>query len=180
MAITYNKPKRVDAVAWEFSGTSSATPPVPFRIYANGEKVADYSSANQAWSKVLHVPSGEGMLVEVLDNASAVPSPAFPGRVVINWVAVENATNYRVEEYVSAAWTEVITYAANGRSTFSHKSRWLEDQTTHQFRVIPISGAGNEGTALTFSFAMVRHPDSPQVTYTYNALNDKVTIAEAT
>lgn len=179
MAVTYNKPTPIDEQAVRFSGTSNATIPWNFRLYLNGVKREDRLAKYADWEYTANVPPGEGVLVEVLDNENAIPAAAFPGKATLNWVAVDNAVQYRVEEYVSGFWTELQTFDAEGRTAFVLDTRWLEDQTTHQFRVIPISGEFNEGTPLSFSFLMVRIPDYPVVDYAFDAGMGKVTLTEA-
>lgn len=177
--ITYDAPTRFGPTAIEISGTSDQTVPVPFRIYRDGVKIADYSSPTQTFRKLVSVPIGESPMFEVLDKAGAIPSPAFPGRVTLNWLAVANAVRYVVEEYYSAVWTERASVRSEGRSAFSWKTRLLETATTHQFRVTPYDAAGNSVSPLTFSFLMVRHSDVPDVDITYSNSTHKLTITAA-
>lgn len=177
--ITYNAPTRYGRTAIEISGTSDQTVPVPFRFYRDGVKIADYSSPTQTFTKLVHVPVGESPMFEVLDKAGAIPSPAFSGRVTLNWLAVPNATRYVVEEYYSAVWTERATVRSESRSAFKWGTRVLENATTHQFRVTPYDAAGNSVTALTYSFLMARHSDVPEVELAYSNSTHKLTIAAA-
>jgi hypothetical protein len=63
---------------------------------------------------------------------------------------------------------------------FAWESRFLEDSASHRFRVVPVGQNGNEGTSREFLVLMVRIPDPPEVTYTYNGTPaNTVTIAAA-
>jgi hypothetical protein len=63
---------------------------------------------------------------------------------------------------------------------FTWRSRVLEDGATHRFRVVPVGQNGNDGTEQLFTLLMVRIPDPPAVTYTYNGAGaPTVTIAAA-
>lgn len=176
MAVTYNAPTRLDAISLLVSGTSDQTTPIPIRIYVDGVKVAEYSSATQDFSRIITVPAGESATVEVLDKENAVPSPAFSGRITLNWLAVSSAVRYRIEEYVSLSWIERATLTASGRTSFKWRTRLLDDGSTGQFRVTPFDAYGNEATPLTYSFLCVRTPDVPNAVMTYSNTTHKITI----
>jgi len=179
MAITAGIPIRLDISSWEVPFTTDRTPPVDIRVCVNGAVVNQYTLDGTADSVRVQCQPGEGIALEILDSEAAILSPAFPGRLTLNWTAVTSAKSYRVEEYVAAVWTERETITARGETAFSWETRWLENQTTFQFRVIPITAGGTEGTALTYSALMVRADEVPDVTYTYAAGTGKVTIAAA-
>lgn len=179
MSVTYDAVIQIDDFAFSVQGHTDVTPPVTLRMYSNGVKVGEFESLDGYFAFTLTGMPGDSLQFEVLDKACSIPSLAFPGRATLNWRAQTDATEYRVEEYVSAAWTERQVIPANGSGSYVWQSRWLEDETTHQFRVVPVNSAGNDGTPLAFSMLLVRIPDVPRVTYTYNATTDKVTIAAA-
>ena len=180
MTVTYSQPIRIDALAFRLPFSSDETTPVPFRVYDQGRLVKSFSSPNGTGEYIATVGDGESPFIEVLDRDCEQPAIAFPGRLTVNWLAITGATSYRVEELVSAVWTARQTILDTGVGAYSWLSRWLEDVTAHQFRVIAIDAAANEGTALAFTATMVRHPDAPNVTYTYNGSGQPdVTIASA-
>ncbi len=168
MAVTYSKAQQQDSTTFLLEWTSDETTPVPFRVYIDGQEVGAFDSADGSGSFVVTAGSGESVFIEVLDKACSVPSIAFSGRMRINWQAVVGASTYRVEEFVAAVWTARQTITDRGEGAFEFVTRFLEDVTTHQFRVIPIDAAGNEGTAISFTSLMVRHPTPPSVSYVYN------------
>ncbi len=177
--ITYNAPDQLDSLSWLCSGTTDQTLPCLLRFYLDGVKVDEYTSTTSAWSRIVPVAVGESPTLEVLDKASAIPSPAFSAHVTLNWLAVTNAKYYRVEEYVSAAWVQRVMIKADSRTAYKWRTRYLEESTTFQFRVTPIDSAGNTVTALTYSFLVVRAPDVPNVNMAYSNSTHKVTISAA-
>jgi len=180
MAVTYEIPERVDQHSVLLRWSSDRTPPVTFRLYREGRKIYEVTSADGTGEFVLAVADGDQPFVEVLDVACANPSLAFPGRFTLVWLSVSGAASYRIDEYVSAAWTTRQTITADGSSSYRWQSRWLEDSQQHQFRVVPISTAGNGGTPTTITALMVRHPDAPSVTYAYNgSATPTVTVTSA-
>lgn len=180
MAITSYSVSPVDLTTIKMGFVSSLTPPIPFRVYSGGALIASWSAPTTAGEILLTIPPGDAPFVEVLDVACANPKVAYPGRITLQWTAVSGAARYRIDEYVASVWTERSTLADNGEGSFSWVSRWLEDVTTHQFRIVPISSAANEGTPITQTVLMVRHPNPPDVEYTYDgAVDQTVTISAA-
>lgn len=181
MSVTITKSDiiRIDDTAVRLKWTSDATLPITFRVWQNGVRIANFVSPTAGAFIDLHVPIGESHAVEVFDKACSVPKPAFPGRFTLHWTAIAGATSYRIEELVSAVWTLRATQSDDGRQAWTFLSRWLEDVTTHGFRIIAVDAAGNLGTALTFSVEMVRTPDLPEVSYVWSAGTGRITVAAA-
>lgn len=144
--------------------TSDRTPPIDFRIYYQGTLFASLTSAGTTASLNMPAIYGEHPHIEVLDSSAASPGVAFPGRWTLNWFQSSGAVSYRIEEYVSGVWTLRETVAEQGYGAYNWLTRWLEDCTQHQFRIIPVDAAGNQGSATSFTATMVRHPDLPNVT----------------
>jgi hypothetical protein len=122
------------------------------------------------------VGPGEQVQVEVLD-AVGTPARAFPGRILASWNAVADAAKYKVEENVATVWTRRAEILDRGEGYFEWQSRYLEDATTHQFRVTTIGSDGNEGPVHPVTIKMVRNPDPPSITYSYSSVSGKVTIS---
>ena len=163
MAVTYDKPVRVDEWTFVLRWTSDRTRPVPFRVFREGVMFAEFDSSDGEGEIYITAAPGEYPFVEVLDHADAVSSIAFPGRLTLYWVGVTGAEYYTIEEYVSSVWTARDTVYDNSQGAFSWLTRWLEDVTSHQFRITAVDEAGNDGTPLSFTCVMVRHPDTPSV-----------------
>lgn len=135
-------------------------PPDGFRWYRDGALVAGPTDLAEM---EFGPEPGEGFVVEVLDDADLEPATGFPGRVRLGWTPADSTTaEYRVEEYVSGTWTARRRLRhEDGKGWYRFESRYLEDVTSHQFRVIAVGTNGNESTLLTKSVLMVRHPDVP-------------------
>lgn len=179
MAITENPPERIDLTTFRLSWSSDRTPPVTCRVYREGALVSTQTSSTGDFELIVGIPSGDHPYFEILDKDCQVSGIAFPGRMTMQWTRVSGAETYRVDEYVSGDWTERKTYLDDGSGAYTYLSRWLEDVTQHQFRVVPIGSDGNDGTEKDFTFIMVRHPDEPAVEYAYDSGTAKVTITAA-
>lgn len=149
--------------------------PVPtpvFYVWRDDEQVG--TTTEGSWE--FEVAAGESPLISVFDVAGSEPGFAAAGRAWICWGAVANAAEYLIEEYVSSVWTERARVPDSGGSYYSWRTRYLEDCVVHQFRVTPVGGDGNEGTATVFPFLMVRTPDVGNWEGSFDSGTGKVTM----
>lgn len=169
MSVTYQKPVFDGIMSWTIKWSSDAAVPVTFRVYSEGALLTPdglvSSDGLGEWTIV--VSPGDYPFFEVLDKACSIPSIAFSGHLILQWYGIGNK-QYRVEKYNGASWDIQETITDDGRGYFSWRSLWLADVTIHTYRVMPVSTAGNDGTALSLICLVVRHPDSPNVLVTYN------------
>jgi hypothetical protein len=170
--LTMNPPVQVSDDLWLLSWTSTWNH--PFRVYRDGLLVSE----QDARQYLAHIAPGESPIFEVLDNPALHPSPAYPPYLFLGWKADSDAVQYRVEENVASVWTlRALVTAQAGEDWLTHATGVLVDETQAEWRVIPVDAAGNQGTAKTFTVLMVRYPDPPSVTFTYNAGTGAVTLA---
>jgi hypothetical protein len=170
VTVTYEPPARIDEITFRLAFRSdepaSAAAPVTLRIYVGGVWVGRIRSPDGYGEFDLQVGPGEEPIVEVLDRDCQIPAVAFPGRLDVHWRGDAAADHYRVEQFVSSVWTLQDTLPESGKGAYTWRSAWLEDETSHQFRVIAVDG--NPGTAAEVSALMVRHPDAPRVAIAWN------------
>ena len=178
MSITYLQSRAHGLLGgWLVEVSSDLTNPT-FYWYMDGELRA----ITREGRYVFPVAEGESAEIEVLDDANSAPQPVFPGRIDLEWAPVTAGAAvdyYRVDEYVGAVWTERarVKHVA-GAHYYTYRTRLLEDQTTHQFRIVPVGVNGNEGTAATMSFPVVRRPDPPELSMSYNPATRTVTFSD--
>ena len=144
----------------------------PFYIWRDGRFIA--TTYLETWT--FHVASGEYPVLDIMDE-DADPATAYPGKMLLFWWAGTVVDYYRVDEYVSEAWVERAKIYETSKPCYQWETRWLEDVTYHQFRIVPVRTNGNAGTATTRRFFMVRHPDTPAVTATWDSDNHLFAIA---
>ncbi len=179
MAITELPPQQIDEATWRLRWTSNLTPPVTFRVYQDGRLIAQSISGDGTGELVVAIPPGEQVDIEVMDHETQRPRLAYPGRLTLNWLRVDAAAYYRVDELVDAVWTERAQVQESGQGAYRWQTRFLEDEQTHQLRVTAVGTNGNESTALSFSCDMVRAPSVPAWTPDYNPLDGTVSIEAA-
>lgn len=173
MAITNLQYTQLSTYTWRITWGSTLGSPT-YRVHVDGV----LASTQTAASFDITVDDNWQPVVEVLDDSSD-PQPAFPAQLVLGWRTDSDAAEYRIEQKVAGVWTEHATVARSSAAYQSYTTPALADQTTHEWRVIPIDTAGNDGTAIAFSTLMVRHPDIPDVSFAYSAGTGKVTISAA-
>jgi len=163
MTVTYNGWKSPGAGLQTLSWESDLSDPI-FQIFRGGELVATTTASSWTFS----VQPGEQITVGVTDDGSNLTT--YPDRITLHWYVATDATHYRVEQQIGGEWIEQATIRTKGEATLAWQSGQLADSQTHTFRVIPISAAGNEGSAREFSGLLVRIPDAPAGTIKYNKI----------
>ena len=157
---------KIDLTSFKLTFRSQRVPPVTFRVYNQGVLMLTTTSQTGIGSCIVTVGDGESPFLEILDDPSLIPHPAFPGRLTLNWRTIAGAASYNVQEFLNSVWTTEQTPVENGNGIFL--TRWLEDCQTHDFRVVPLDASGAAGTPVEIDVEMVRHPDQPFVAYSYN------------
>lgn len=166
MAITDISATAAGSYAWVVSWTSTGSG--PFYVYVDG----DLALVTSATSARVVCEAGDPLMVEVLETEDTPEH--YPARAQLFWWGVSGADKYRIEEMVSGAWTRRAEVSDDGSGAFTWESRILEDDTTHEFRVVPVGAA--DGTARRMSFLCVRYPDPPVGSYSYDGGTRKLTV----
>lgn len=108
----------------------------------------------------------------------------FTRRVVLWWIrsADTDVVSYLVEQQKDAgSWVEIgsLDYEAD-RWEYRITTPQLDDQGAYAWRVSSVDAAGNVGTPVTLdSRIIVRTPDAPDFTATFNEGTTRVAFAEA-
>lgn len=167
MAVTINPPTQLDHTTFlvTFSSDLGGTP--TFYLWQDGILIAEQTATEYTF----HADAGEGLQIHIFDSATDAPDDVFPARVTIGWDSVPNAVYYDVQEKVSSVWTTRQFVQATGKGFYNWRSRYLEDVTTHEFRVVAVDAAGERGAAINFSGLVVRHPDPPDHTLVFSGGN---------
>jgi len=177
MSVTIDSVRRVDLRSWIIVWSSDLGGTPTFYVYQDGVLVNTTVDTEMVFMAEL----GECPLVEILDDADAVPMTAYPGRLTLAWYATAAPTgtdHYKIEEYVDAAWVIRANVREISAGYYKWKTRFLEDSTSHQFKITPVGVNGNDGAATTLVCLMVRHPNPPAVDYVYDDGTGKVTVSE--
>lgn len=174
MSVTIRTAKQIDDRSVRLTWSSDGEDPT-YYIWIDGV----FAYETSLTEGVFPIVPGAAAIIDVFDSSSDEPSVAYPGRFLIGWWPSDAVDYYRIDEYYDSAWLERARVIDNGEGFFTWRTRFLEDVTSHQFRIVPVGTDGNEGTATTFTSLMVRHPDPPDVSYSYDSGTTKITISES-
>lgn len=156
MAITSLTYTQIGPTMYRFSYESDLEDPI-FYIYVDGNLVTETRETTYD----VAVPSDWQIQFEVFDDEDDVPDEHFPGSITLRWDGTPDATSFRVDKYIGSQWVAQQVVLSDESRVFHYDSEFLEDSTTHQYRVVPIDGAQRDGTALEFEVEMCRYPDTP-------------------
>jgi len=173
MSVTITREARIGPASWLLEWSSTESDPT-YYIYLDGQLQA--TTTREWWQ--FDLLENEQVQIEILDSA-ATPQTAYPSRATIAWLPVDDAERYKVDQYSGGAWSTVRTTYDDIASGYTHTTTPLADDTTHQFRVVPVGENEIDGNEINVNIHMVRRPDKPDVAYTYNDGTATVTIASA-
>jgi hypothetical protein len=175
MAITSLTCTRTGPSSARLTFTSSLATPT-FYVWRDGRLLG--ATENGFWDVL--VMAGEYPVFEVFDDAATPPLSRFPDHVDVQWfTGGALVAHYLVEQLVDAAWLLRARIAESGKGYYHWLSPRLADDTTYQFRVKAVSTIGAESLAASLTILLVRVPDPPAVTFTYDADTGLVTLSAA-
>ena len=185
MAITSVMQSRVGGVT-TVEAASDLSGDVLFYWYIDGAFVA----STVAGVKSFALEDNDQARIDVLDSTDPAFDPVanspsgYPARRSLFWLRslATDIASYRVEQRKNAgSWTSigVVNHVA-GQWSYSLLSPRLDDLADYEWRVVPVDVAGNDGTALTLdAVRIVRTPEAPDFTVTFDEGTTRVTFAEA-
>ena len=170
MAMTYIKTTQSGPYAYIVWWLSDLGDPT-YYVWRDGVLVAVTTQTVMTFM----VDLGDTLVVDVFDDVTDQPDGHGVGRAHLNWYQVDDADYYRIDED-DGGWTERAQITDDGSGYFSWTSRFLEDVTTHTFRIVPVDAVGNEGDAVERFVFMVRYPDAPSTVWSYDDATGEMTI----
>jgi len=172
--VSMNEPQQMDENSWLISWDDEGAGTI-YYVYVNGYRAA----ITQATEYVLPLEYGGQAVVSVFTADMGETFEVFPPYFTLEWACSTGTDYYKVEQYVDSAWVEIARFYDDGRSNFKYQTEKLADCVVHKLRVTAVGTNGNSSTLNEYSALMVRHPDIPDVKYSFNADTYKITISEA-
>lgn len=116
--------------------------------------------------------------IEIAQENQLALSEAYKPYVLIQWYR-EDCSYYKVQKNTADGWITVSTLQESGSWVYSYVSQTLEDETTHEFRVIAVDETAGESEPRLYRISMVRPPDSPdgKIDVTYGSGITSLTVA---
>ena len=171
--VTVDEPVQIGRRTYRITWSSTNSAP-RYYIFKGGDlwQVTDIEEL------ILGIEPGDSMPLTITDCPQIVAPVRFDGRLDLRWRATDGTEHYRIEEFIAAAWTLVRKIRDQGEVAFRHRTRYLEDDQTHMFRVIAVGDNQNQSPATLLTVLMVRNPDIPNVSYAFNTGPSTLTITE--
>jgi len=185
MSITALTTCRVGGVT-RATATSDLSGTVYFHWYLDGVCVASGTLASHCFA----LPVGRSARLAVIDTTDADFDPVanapdgWPAWRSLFWVrSLDSGVDYyRIDQKLDAGdWSAVGRVAAvAGQWSYSYETGQLADLGTYTWRIVPVDAAGNDGTPTEIGpEKIVRTPDAPEFTATFDEGSTKVTFAAA-
>lgn len=160
--------------------------PIYFHWYLDGQ----YCGRSTVPEHTLYLDAGDQASVVAIDTLDSdfdvhENAPAgWPARETLWWVRslADAVEYYRIDQQVDGGAWSVLGYvpAVPGQWAYEYLTPRLVDLSTYAWRIVPVDTAGNEGTPLELpARRMVRRPDAPDFTITYNQSETTVTFSES-
>ena len=161
------------------------------RVFYHWWVDGNYAGQTASPTLAVHLEASDVARVEVIETLDpdfdpVVNAPAMYGpRRVIRWLRSVDLTahKYRVEQSRSGA-----AYTVIGTAYVANRNQWefevvtprLDDLVSYEWRVIPVTLAGNDGAPLGIPAELiVRTPDAPDYTVLYDDITERVTFTAA-
>ena len=185
MSITAYRQNRLGQ-ATRVTVTSDLAGTVYYHWYLDGSWIA----STRAAERLFVLPPDDQARVEVIDTTDADFDPlanapaGFPARRTLWWLRSLDldAERYRVEQKVgSDAWSELAEVVPLPTQwSMEYLTPRLDDLSVYRWRITPVDAAGNDGTArLIGPEKIVRRPDAPRFTISFDEGTTRVTFTEA-
>lgn len=177
MTVHFTQSYPIGEEGWHYEWISTESEPTYYE-YVDGVLM----NVSTSTTRDLWLAPGEVVQFEVLDSPSVMPQPAYPSRAWLSWYAdtLEPAASYRIEELIDAEWVTAGTvFPGVGQTYFTWLSRVLEDDNVHHFRIVPVAFNKEEGLPLRLVVPMVRRPDPPAWSGTYDDNTGNLTVTVA-
>lgn len=147
----------------------------PFYVWRDGSLIGvTHAQQMHLWAE----ENLEGSVIDVFTIETETPAVVRSSRLALQWAAVADTDHYRVERYEEAAWALRNTIKDHGGGEHIYRSEGVDDDTTHQYRVVPVGINGVTGTPVNLTKHAVRHPYQPNHTLAYDDGAGTVTITE--
>lgn len=172
MPATITTIARVSSIGYRYTWTGGTA---PYRLVKDGLPYRENYDLTDII--VEGTDTDEPPVLEVLDaTETTATTELYPPWYVLQWHGNTAAAQYRVEQYVDAAWVTMGAIRETGMGYYQYPTVAQTDGATAQFRIITLDSQGNESAATTLSVFSIRHPDPPRVSMAYSGGN--VTVSE--
>lgn len=157
---------------WLFSW--SGTPTDYFDIWLDGELLETVQGLEYDFDRDGYNDTPPPLEVYDQTDAADAENDQYPPFVVLQWREVSGANAYLVEQSLSGSWSTRRTLMDNSTGWYWYRSPVLDDLDETIYRVSALDERGNAGTAVSYTFEIVRNPAPSAVIYEIDGSGDLV------
>ncbi len=176
MSIAFDGIEQIGGTRWRYTWTATTS---PYRVYYRGELRETVTDTE--YTIAASDASSEPPVIEVLDASDTDPPEMlkYPPRLALQWRGVEGAAAYLLYRYEDTAWVHRATVLESGRGYYEHVTDVVDDLSIADWAVYAVSAKDNSSYPVEVSGRIVRNPDPPEVTMTYDKPNSEIDIVVA-
>jgi hypothetical protein len=182
MSITAYSQRRVSRTTY-VTVTSSLSGTIYYHWYLDGI----YLGVTNVPTKGIMLEASEQARIECVDTTNAVYDGAsygatdYPARRILSWVrSVDSSVVAYVirQKKAAGSYADLARVHDRGEWSYQYTTPRLDDLTEYTWQIVPVDASGNEGSALTIGPELiVRTPDSPRFSTTWDADESTLTVA---
>lgn len=176
MSATITGVTKIGSVAWKFAWTGTA----PYTLVLRGKVIAEGLS-DTSWT-LQEGNSYRPPPLEVLDanDTDPAPSQVYPPWLALQWRGTSAAQYYRVDRRISGVWTaQPPLVQETGRGYYRWDTAAQDDDTAQIWRVVAVDRRGYESMVREVNWAVVRHPEPPNLSLSYDSGTNQITVSAA-
>lgn len=175
MAVTNLTAKQISDTRWRVTWGSTLASPT-YYVYRDGLLMMQTRQESYEFDAA----RGEQVQIDVLDDMDDAPTEVYPGKMILSWEPVDGANHYRIDEKIRGTWTERARIQETGLPFYWYQTRWLDDMTAYQWRVVAVTEGGVDGLERPLTAVMVRRPDVPELGWTWVSFDDGIILSTTT
>lgn len=180
MAASITSVSKVAPFTWRYQWTGTA----PYYVIRNGRLVF-VPTTTKTEHIFDHDDNEEPPVVEVYDSTEAETASAQmvnPPYMLMQWYHAQDAKYYIAQQRQTVGanyqWvTRKPTMFDTGVGYYQFATPVLDDEEDHTWRIIALDDLGHE-SPVEFTISVVRNPDTPSISLSYNAGTGNATVAE--
>lgn len=174
MAVNIISTTQIDQNLYKITFSSDKISPT-YYIYVNGVL---HSVQTEEEITIKTNPS-ETLKIEIYDDENEIPAIGENGNVIINLEKNQNVAKYEIYKLGDVDYELVQVVENKGLRAPTYISPLLADEEVHQYKVYAVGFNSNKSKVRDFSIFVVRPPDVPSITQSYDEEDGEVTFDDA-
>lgn len=174
MSVTIISTTQIDQDLYKITFNSDEVNP-RYYIYVNGV----LHSIQTEEEIIIKTNPSETLKIEIYDDETEIPAIGENGNVIINLDKDQNVAKYEIYKLGDTEYELVQVVDNKGLRAPTYISPLLEDEEEHKYKVYAVGFNNNKSKVRDFSIFVVRPPDVPSLSQSYDEEDGEVTFDDA-